>query len=331
MNMKVCVAALLVAGSAVSIAALKSEASPKLKAFADALGTAQSFSATYSVQPIGGSPVEYKVAFAKPDKARIETSDTLVVADGKTITTFNKQDNTYFEKPQTEIDLLSSFGAVETSVWKPFFKPESVKNYATSKDTGTKTRGGKTLNVVEVSADAKGQTTMKLYTDSTDMLRQGEVTVQSSKGSQTSVMIVTEAAFNAGADLFAFKAPAGAKKMEFDALTAGVWLSDFDKALQLAKASNKLVMVDFMASWCGPCKMMDAEVFHSEKFKDVAKDFVLVKVDVDLQKDIASRYGITAMPTVKFLRGDGSVVHEFVGYGGPDQVYGEIATAKGKK
>ncbi|MBS1714437.1 MAG: thioredoxin family protein [Armatimonadetes bacterium] len=329
--MKVCVAALLVAGSAVSIAALKSEASPKLKAFADALGAAQSFSATYSVQPIGGSPVEFKVAFAKPDKARIETADSIVVADGKTITTYNKQDNTYFDKPQTELDLLSTFNGVETSVWKPFFKPESVKNYATSKDSGTKSRGGKTLNVVEVSADAKGQTTMRLYTDSTDMLCQGEVTVQSSKGAQTSVMIVTEAAFNAGSDLFAFKAPNGAKKVEFDALTAGVWLSDFDKALQIAKASNKLVMVDFMASWCGPCKMMDAEVFHSEKFKDVAKDFVLVKVDVDLQKDIASRYNITAMPTVKFLRGDGSVVHEFVGYGGPDQVYGEISTAKGKK
>jgi len=53
--------------------------------------------------------------------------------------------------------------------------------------------------------------------------------------------------------------------------------------------------------------------------------------DVDVQTDVRDKYGITAMPTVKFIKGDGSLVHEFVGYGGPDQVFGEIEKARGKR
>lgn len=328
---------LLIAGAAagcalIALATGGGEVSPKLKAFADALSSAQAFSATYVVQPIGGSPTETKIALAKPNKARIETAETLTIADGTTVSVYNKGENTYFKKPQTDKDLHELLSGMDTSLWMPFFKSDSVTKFAASKDMGTKSRGGKTLNVVNVQADPTGETTFRLYTDTSDnTLKQGEITVQpKGREAKTSVIQVTEQSFSAETGLFAFVAPNGAKEMDMTA-SNGEFGHDFEKALAMAKASGNLVMVDFMASWCGPCKMMDAEVFQSARFKKESKDFVLVKVDVDEQKAIAQKYGITAMPTVKFIRGDGSVVHEFVGYGGPEAVYGEMNTARSKK
>lgn len=332
MNKRFLIAGATVLGTLFAFAVTIGETSPKLKAYAEAMAAAPSFTAKYSVQVIGASASEYSVAFSKPNMARIETEESITVADGKTIYVFNKADNTFIKKSQTEAELLGLFSNMETSFWKPFFKPDCVNNYSVSKDAGTKTRGGKTLNVVNVQADAKGETTMKLYTDTTDnTLRQGEITTNGAKGSESTVVIVSESSMTAASDLFAFKAPAGSKEVEASLTKPGEFTTDFWAALALAKSTGKLLMVDFMASWCGPCKMMDKEVFHGDKFKEMSKDFILVKVDVDVQKDVAQKYGITAMPTVKFIRGDGSVAHEFVGYGGPDQVFGEIATAKGKK
>ncbi len=315
----------------VSIANSFSDASPKLKAFAANLFASQNLAAKYSIQPVGGTPVEYNVSLAKPDKARIESDSTLIVADGKTITTYNKSANTYMSKAQTETALLNLFNDTEISVWKPFFKSECVNDFAFSKDSGTKNRGGKTLNVINVKPNAKIGVTLNLYIDDKNNLQQGEI-ITEVKGQEpnTEILIMSEQGV-ASDGLFAFKAPAGSKEVKESDMVAGEWGHDFYKALEMAKASGKLVMVDFMASWCGPCKKMDAEVFHSDKFKEIAKDFVLVKVDVDEQQDIAQKYGISAMPTVKFIRGDGSVAHEYVGYANPDQVYGEIMTAKSKK
>lgn len=311
----------------VAFAAANNDASPKFKAFAGALSSAQTYTAKYTVTPLGGSPTEITVALTKPDKARIETEDKISVADGKTITVYDKSANTYMKKAQNESSLMGLFASLELSVWKPFYKEDCI-NDLYSKDMGTKTLGGKSYNMVNVKPDAKSAENLNLYLDDQNTLRRGEINVAVSNGDpMTEIMIVNEIG-QATDDLYAFKAPNGAKEIKESDMVAGVWLHDFDKALLAANASGKMVICDFMASWCGPCKMMDAEVFHSDKFKEMSKDFVLVKVDVDEQKAIAQKYGITAMPTVKFLKGDGSVVHEFVGYGGPDQVYGEIAKAK---
>ena len=60
---------------------------------------------------------------------------------------------------------------------------------------------------------------------------------------------------------------------------------------------NKRILVDFYASWCGPCKMM-SEVF--EEIKDKI-DFDILKVDVDKFPEIASKYNIFSIPTIYLL------------------------------
>jgi thiol:disulfide interchange protein len=92
------------------------------------------------------------------------------------------------------------------------------------------------------------------------------------------------------------------------------WSRDLAAAKKVAKKQNKLIFVDFFAEWCGPCKMMDQEVFKTSKGKALLKDFVAVKQDVDREgKTSAQQYRISAMPSLYVLDGDGKVVLYYVG------------------
>jgi len=83
--------------------------------------------------------------------------------------------------------------------------------------------------------------------------------------------------------------------------------AEFDKALK--DNTDKLVVVDFTATWCGPCQKI-APVFA--KLAEEMTDVVFVKVDVDENEDTASACGIQAMPTFQFYKGEAKV-HEFSG------------------
>lgn len=85
-------------------------------------------------------------------------------------------------------------------------------------------------------------------------------------------------------------------------------------AIAQAKAENKMVLVDFMADWCGPCKMMDEKVFSSPVAGEYCnKHFVCVKVNVDKEKSVAKRYRVNQMPTLLFLDADGKEVKRSLG------------------
>ncbi len=81
----------------------------------------------------------------------------------------------------------------------------------------------------------------------------------------------------------------------------------FDK---LAIQTEKIVMVDFWAAWCGPCKMVGPIV------EELANDFegkaVIGKVDVDKYGSISAKYGVRNIPTIIFLK-NGEVVDKSVG------------------
>merc|ERR1712224_476631 len=83
--------------------------------------------------------------------------------------------------------------------------------------------------------------------------------------------------------------------------------ADFDKAL--TEAGDKLVVVDFTASWCGPCQRI-APVFT--KLAEEMADVCFVKVDVDENEETAQACGIQSMPTFQFFK-LGHKVHEFSG------------------
>ncbi|CAG99773.1 thioredoxin TRX2 [Kluyveromyces lactis] len=72
--------------------------------------------------------------------------------------------------------------------------------------------------------------------------------------------------------------------------------SEFEKAL----TDDKLVVVDFFATWCGPCKMIAPML---EKFaKEYEGKATFLKVDVDELPDVAKNNDVSAMPTLVFFK-----------------------------
>ena len=71
-----------------------------------------------------------------------------------------------------------------------------------------------------------------------------------------------------------------------------------------------IVLVDFWAEWCGPCKMQTPILEDvAEKVGDAA---TIAKVDVDKEPGLASRYGVRSIPTLILFK-DGDVEKQFVG------------------
>ncbi len=75
-------------------------------------------------------------------------------------------------------------------------------------------------------------------------------------------------------------------------------------------SEEKLTMVDFYTTWCGPCKMMDPFV---KEIKSENSDIVnVLQVDAEAQFDIANQYDIQGYPTVIFFK-NGQLVHRAMG------------------
>ncbi|XP_037230070.1 thioredoxin [Falco biarmicus] len=78
---------------------------------------------------------------------------------------------------------------------------------------------------------------------------------------------------------------------------------------ELKSAGDKLIVVDFSATWCGPCKMIKP-FFHS--LSDKYSDVVFIEIDVDDAQDVAAHCDVKCMPTFQFYK-SGKKVQEFSG------------------
>ena len=73
---------------------------------------------------------------------------------------------------------------------------------------------------------------------------------------------------------------------------------------------NDIVVVDFFATWCGPCKMLTPVIENVEK---VLSNVKFIKVDIDQFNDLASEYRIQSVPTLIFIKNK-EIVAKSVGY-----------------
>jgi thioredoxin 1 len=98
-----------------------------------------------------------------------------------------------------------------------------------------------------------------------------------------------------------------------DKLTA----AEFDKLIK----GEKLTMVDFYTTWCGPCKLMAPDVLRLQKSNS---DMVnVLQVDAEDQLEISGKYNISAYPTIMFFK-KGQVIQTLVGARMYDELLAEV-------
>ncbi|MBQ2744823.1 MAG: thioredoxin [Lachnospiraceae bacterium] len=85
--------------------------------------------------------------------------------------------------------------------------------------------------------------------------------------------------------------------------------------------SEKLVLIDFFAEWCGPCKMLAPVI---EQVAGEHTDIEVVKVNVDEVPELAQMYSVASIPTLVFLK-NGELVKEHVGFANKAEISNMIA------
>jgi len=72
---------------------------------------------------------------------------------------------------------------------------------------------------------------------------------------------------------------------------------------------GKRVLVDFYATWCGPCKLMDKQL---EKYTEEVSEVALVKINVDENTEASTAFGVRSLPTLIYME-NGEIVNRAIG------------------
>jgi thiol:disulfide interchange protein DsbD len=95
------------------------------------------------------------------------------------------------------------------------------------------------------------------------------------------------------------------------------WLRAEPEAAELARASGRPMVVDFMADWCLPCKEMDVKVFSHPDVVSELSAFTLLRVDLTREDEdpalamVKSKYGVNTLPAVRVVSPEGHIVQRF--------------------
>ena len=96
--------------------------------------------------------------------------------------------------------------------------------------------------------------------------------------------------------------------------TAGHWSHDFESAEARARREGRPLIVHFSATWCGPCRRMEAETLHRPGVGELLDSSVGVMVDIDARADLKSRFNVKMMPTDVVVAPNGTVVFRREGF-----------------
>ena len=73
-------------------------------------------------------------------------------------------------------------------------------------------------------------------------------------------------------------------------------------------------MIDFFATWCPPCKMLDKETYTDPAVIEETKKWIMVRIDVDRNRSLAQQYRISSIPTLVVVEPDGKESSRTTGF-----------------
>jgi thiol-disulfide isomerase/thioredoxin len=92
------------------------------------------------------------------------------------------------------------------------------------------------------------------------------------------------------------------------------WTQSFDEAKLLAEKYNKLILIDFGAYWCIPCRNMDFSLWKDPEMYELAEKFIGLKIDVTFDKLLAVKYKVQAIPKIVLTSISGETIWEKTGF-----------------
>ena len=90
---------------------------------------------------------------------------------------------------------------------------------------------------------------------------------------------------------------------------------------EVVLGGEKTVLVDFFATWCGPCQMLAPTI---EELADEHPEYTVVKIDVDDAPGLAVKYGIVSIPTLVVIK-NGDAVNKAIGVHSKDEILALLA------
>ena len=86
--------------------------------------------------------------------------------------------------------------------------------------------------------------------------------------------------------------------------------------LENVKNSGKIILLDFYADWCGPCRMLSPVV---DEFTEENPDFVVGKINVDKEPELSEEFGVSSIPMLVVMK-DGKILNKSVGAKSKQQI-----------
>jgi thiol:disulfide interchange protein len=91
------------------------------------------------------------------------------------------------------------------------------------------------------------------------------------------------------------------------------WRTDFDSALAESQRTGKPMLIDFTATWCGPCQDMRRTTWSDPNVARALTACIPIQVDIDAHPELAERYGVREIPCIAVCDGNGKPLAGQVG------------------
>lgn len=298
-------------------------------AYEEALAEAEQLNVTYTVNEIGGGVHTVQAEFSKPNRARVTTPRGFFVADGTTVSVFDRAENHFYSRPQTDEILWEELRNEPTlAIYTRFFGEQALTGMERRTGGSTVNRAGRQLVSLQATLPAN-QGNVQIFVDpETHMPKQALWNITQRPARELVINADNVAMTGVSASRFAFAAPDGARQVNYADLMASQWIEDPAEGFRVAQQRGGLTLMHFTATWCQPCRMMERDTYSTEAFKTATRGMTLVKVDIDKHPNIARDYGVNAVPTIVFVERSGREIHRFTGFRPASDFVTEVNTAK---